>query len=95
MQIGMYSFDCRDAAALADFWAKVLVRRVDASAMIELFTAKAPAKDLRRRVILGDLVAPELFDLEIAQVLRKLVLGRPSLPATRRMSRWPNSSTCR
>lgn len=47
---------------------------VDASAMIQLFTAKEPAKDLRRRVLLGDLAAPQLFDLEIAQVLRKLVM---------------------
>jgi predicted nucleic acid-binding protein len=47
---------------------------IDASAMIELFTAKTPAKDLRRRILLGDLVAPQLFDLEVAQVLRKLVL---------------------
>lgn len=47
---------------------------VDASAMIELFTAKNPAKDLRRRILVGDLVAPQLFDLEVAQVLRKLAL---------------------
>ena len=47
---------------------------IDASAMIELFTAKHPAKDLRRRILLGDLVAPQLFDLEVVQVLRKLVL---------------------
>jgi predicted nucleic acid-binding protein len=47
---------------------------IDASAMIELFIAKNPAKDLRRRILLGDLVAPQLFDLEIAQVLRKVVL---------------------
>lgn len=47
---------------------------VDASAIIEVFTSKEPARDLRRRVLLGDLIAPQLFDLEIAQVLRKLVM---------------------
>jgi predicted nucleic acid-binding protein len=47
---------------------------IDASAIIELFTGKNPGKELRKRVILGDLVAPQLFDLEAAQVLRKLVL---------------------
>jgi predicted enzyme related to lactoylglutathione lyase len=29
MPVGMYSFDCRDAAALAGFWARVLKRDVD------------------------------------------------------------------
>ena len=29
MSVGMYSFDCRDAAALAGFWAQVLRREVD------------------------------------------------------------------
>jgi hypothetical protein len=32
MTVGMYSFDCRDAAALAAFWSSVLVRPVDAGA---------------------------------------------------------------
>ncbi|MDQ8704709.1 VOC family protein [Streptomyces sp. LHD-70] len=32
MKVGMYSFDCRDAAALAEFWAGVLIRPVDAGA---------------------------------------------------------------
>ena len=29
MKVGMYSFDCRDAAALAGFWSKVLMQPVD------------------------------------------------------------------
>jgi catechol 2,3-dioxygenase-like lactoylglutathione lyase family enzyme len=29
MKVGMYSFDCRDAAALAGFWSKLLMRPVD------------------------------------------------------------------
>jgi predicted enzyme related to lactoylglutathione lyase len=32
LQVGMYSFDCRDAAALAAFWADVLERPVDEGA---------------------------------------------------------------
>ncbi|ONK15450.1 VOC family protein [Streptomyces sp. MP131-18] len=32
MKVGMYSFDCRDAAALAGFWADVLMRSVDEGA---------------------------------------------------------------
>jgi predicted nucleic acid-binding protein len=46
---------------------------IDASAVIELFTGPNPTKDLRKRVILGDLATPQLFDLEAVQVLRKLV----------------------
>lgn len=32
MKVGMYSFDCRDAAALASFWSGVLMRPVDPGA---------------------------------------------------------------
>jgi hypothetical protein len=32
MKVGMYSFDCRDAAALAEFWSGVLMRPVDEGA---------------------------------------------------------------
>lgn len=32
MTVGMYSFDCRDAVALAEFWSKVLLLPVDAGA---------------------------------------------------------------
>jgi predicted enzyme related to lactoylglutathione lyase len=32
MTVGMYSFDCRDAAALAGFWSRVLMRPVDSGA---------------------------------------------------------------
>jgi hypothetical protein len=32
MKVGMYSFDCRDAAALASFWSRVLMRPVDPGA---------------------------------------------------------------
>lgn len=32
MEVGMYSFDCRDAASLASFWSGVLRRPVDRGA---------------------------------------------------------------
>lgn len=32
LHVGMYSFDCRDAAALAGFWSGVLMRPVDEGA---------------------------------------------------------------
>jgi len=32
LTIGMYSFDCRDAAALAQFWSRMLERPVDQGA---------------------------------------------------------------
>lgn len=32
MKVGMYSFDCRDAAALARFWSGVLMQPVDEGA---------------------------------------------------------------
>jgi predicted enzyme related to lactoylglutathione lyase len=32
MKVGMYSFDCRDAAALAGYWSGVLMRPVDEGA---------------------------------------------------------------
>ncbi|KUI15149.1 hypothetical protein AU192_19185 [Mycobacterium lehmannii] len=38
MPIGMYSFDCRDAAALARFWSRVLNRPVDEHATAEFAT---------------------------------------------------------
>ncbi|AFU01149.1 VOC family protein [Nocardia brasiliensis] len=38
MQVGMFSFDCRDAAALAEFWAAVLQRTVDPGATTEFAT---------------------------------------------------------
>jgi hypothetical protein len=38
MQVGMYSFDCRDAAALAGFWSGVLMRPVDEGATSEFAT---------------------------------------------------------
>lgn len=38
LEIGMYSFDCRDAAALAGFWSRVLERPVDAGATAEYAT---------------------------------------------------------
>jgi hypothetical protein len=34
----MYSFDCRDAAALAGFWSRVLERPLDAGATLEYAT---------------------------------------------------------
>nr|WP_131721709.1 VOC family protein [Mycolicibacterium komanii]CRL68921.1 glyoxalase/bleomycin resistance protein/dioxygenase [Mycolicibacterium komanii] len=38
MRIGMYSFDCRDAATLARFWSRVLNRRVDEPSSAEFTT---------------------------------------------------------
>lgn len=38
LEVGMYSFDCRDAAALAGFWSRVLERPVDAGATLEYAT---------------------------------------------------------
>lgn len=38
MTIGMYSFNCRDAALLARFWSGVLMRPVDAAATPEFAT---------------------------------------------------------
>jgi predicted nucleic acid-binding protein len=50
---------------------------IDASAMIEFVTGAQPDERLRRRILLGQLAAPEIFDLETANVLRRLVrLGK-------------------
>ena len=49
---------------------------LDASAMIELFVRDETNPDLRRRVLTGSGVAPELIDLESANVVRKMVLRR-------------------
>ncbi|MQA73657.1 MAG: VOC family protein [Solirubrobacterales bacterium] len=38
LEVGMYSFDCRDAAKLADFWSRVLERPVDTAATSEYAT---------------------------------------------------------
>jgi predicted enzyme related to lactoylglutathione lyase len=38
LEIGMYSFDCRDAAALAGFWSRVLGRSVDPGATADYAT---------------------------------------------------------
>ena len=45
---------------------------IDTSALIEVLTGKDPDIELRQRVLLGDLAAPELLDPESAHVLRKL-----------------------
>lgn len=45
--------------------------------MIEMLILPGRDRELRRRVTLADLAAPEIFDLEVANVLRILVhLGR-------------------
>jgi predicted nucleic acid-binding protein len=46
---------------------------IDASAMIELLTGQKPDERLRKRTLLSQLAAPEIFDLEVANVLRRLV----------------------
>jgi predicted nucleic acid-binding protein len=45
---------------------------IDASALVELGTGRAPARDLRRRVRVGRGAAPELLDLETLHVLRSM-----------------------
>jgi len=45
---------------------------IDTSALIEVLTGKDPDIKLRRRVLLGDLAAPDLLDPESMHVLRKL-----------------------
>lgn len=46
---------------------------LDASAVIELFVRDEINPDLRRRVLTGYGVAPELIDLESANVIRRMV----------------------
>jgi predicted nucleic acid-binding protein len=46
---------------------------IDTSAMIEVLTGNKPDETLRKRVQLSRLAAPEIFDLEAANVLRRLV----------------------
>lgn len=45
---------------------------IDVSAMIEVFVGENPEPQLRKRVLLGQLAVPELFDVEMLSVLRKL-----------------------
>lgn len=49
---------------------------LDASAMIELFIRDETNPGLRRRVLTGSGVAPELIDLESANVIRRMVRRR-------------------
>lgn len=49
---------------------------LDTSAVIELFVRNEANPDLRRRVLTGAGVAPELIDLEAANVIRRMVLRR-------------------
>lgn len=50
---------------------------IDASAMIEFVTGAQPDERLRGRILLSQLAAPEIFDLETTNVLRRLVrLGK-------------------
>lgn len=49
---------------------------LDASAVIELFVRDEANPELRRRVLAGSGVAPELIDLESANVVRRMVLRR-------------------
>jgi predicted nucleic acid-binding protein len=58
---------------------------IDVSAMIEVLTSAQPDVGLRKRVLLNQLAAPELFDVEAAHVLRRLaragVLSEPDAAA--------------
>ncbi|MGH4025478.1 MAG: type II toxin-antitoxin system VapC family toxin [Pseudonocardiaceae bacterium] len=49
---------------------------LDTSAVIELFVRDETNPELRRRVLTGSGVAPELIDLESANVIRRMVLCR-------------------
>src|SRR5438067_617565 len=49
--------------------------------MIEALTGNEPAEELCRRVLCSELAAPEIFDLEALNVLRKLAgTGKLSAP---------------
>lgn len=48
---------------------------LDASALVELATGTAPDPDLYRRARTGYGAAPELIDVEVLHVLRKLARG--------------------
>ncbi|MGH3813597.1 MAG: type II toxin-antitoxin system VapC family toxin [Pseudonocardiaceae bacterium] len=53
---------------------------LDTSAMVELFVRDEVDPDLRRRILAGSGVAPELIDLESANVLRRMVRRREIAP---------------
>ncbi|MGP4019937.1 type II toxin-antitoxin system VapC family toxin [Saccharopolyspora sp. 5N708] len=46
---------------------------MDASALTEVLTATRPALELRRRIELNQAVAPDIIDLEVSNVLRKML----------------------
>jgi predicted nucleic acid-binding protein len=46
---------------------------VDASALTEVLTAARPSIELRRRIELNQTVAPDIIDLEVPSVLRRLL----------------------
>jgi predicted nucleic acid-binding protein len=46
---------------------------IDTSAAVELFGGREPDSDLRRTVLTGRGVAPELFDIEALSTLRRIV----------------------
>jgi predicted nucleic acid-binding protein len=52
---------------------------VDASAVLEFFAGAAPDEKLRRRILTTGAVAPELLDIEIAHVLRRMA-ARGDIP---------------
>lgn len=52
---------------------------VDTSVLVDVFLLKDTAPELRRSVMTGACAAPELLDLETANVLRRMVI-RDDLP---------------
>lgn len=46
---------------------------VDSSALTEILVGAAPDIELRRRILLSNLAAPELIDLETSNVLQRLL----------------------
>lgn len=52
---------------------------VDASAVLEFFTGAAPDEKLRRRILTTRAAAPELLDVEVAHVLRRMA-ARGDIP---------------
>jgi predicted nucleic acid-binding protein len=57
---------------------------IDSSALLELFIGESPDPQLRWRVLTQPAGAPELVDLEVASVLRRMVFcGELTAPAAR------------
>lgn len=45
---------------------------IDASAVVEIFTGRQPDPELRRKAMVNSLTAPEVVDVEVVNVVRRL-----------------------